>query len=452
MNRILLLLTSILFVSVNMNAIDDPLIRKSEQIYQFVLAGQGDSVHSCLADDLKGKLSPVVFNNTFKQLEAQFGKLRSADDWETDTAERIKIYYRNVHFANYSMRFLLAFNADGKMNTIRFMPVPQVSTEKPASFDQTKLEEREIKIQSGKFTLPGTLTLPKGGKNLPVVVLVHGSGPNDRDETLGPNKPFRDIAWGLAEQGIAVIRYDKRTKVYGARSVSEGEEFTLDNEVVDDALAAVRLAKYIPEIDSKRVYVLGHSLGGMVAPRIAEHGEKQELSPTRKNDLAGIIILAGNARPFEDLLPEQVAYIASLKDSSDATKAEVEELKRQVANVKKLGTDAFDPKIPLPLGVPESYWRSLLAYKQVEVASKLKLPILILQGERDYQVTMEDFGLWRFGLYRNSNVQFKSYPKLNHLLQEGSGKATPFEYNHASPVPAYVIADLANFISGKEVK
>ena len=452
MNKILLFLIGFFFVSIHANAADDPLIRKSERIYQFVVAGQGDSIHACLADDLKGKLSPALFNDTFRQLEKQFGKLRSAGDWKTDLAEGIKLYYRDVHFANYNLRLLLAYNADGKMNTIRFVPAPQVSDEKVVTFNKEKIEEQEIKIQSGNFTLPGTLTLPKGGKNLAVVILVHGSGPNDRDETLGPNKPFRDIAWGLAEQGIAVIRYDKRAKVYGLKSVPAGEEINLDNEVVDDALAAIRLAKALPEVNAKRVYVLGHSLGGMLAPRIAERGEQLVFSPDSKADLAGIIILAGNARPFEDLLPEQVAYIASLQDSSEATKAQIEELKRQVANVKKLGTDAFDSAIPLPLGMPESYWKSILAYKQVGVAAKLKLPILILQGERDYQVTMEDFGLWRFGLFRNANVQYKSYPKLNHLLQEGSGKSTPFEYNHASPVPAYIIGDIADFVNEKEVK
>ena len=101
-------------------------------------------------------------------------------------------------------------------------------------------------------------------------------------------------------------------------------------------------------------------------------------------------------------------------------------------------------------GTARSYWLFANAYKPVEVAAKLKLPIFVLQGERDYQVTMEDFGLWRSGLLHCKNAYFKSYPKLNHLLQEGSGKATPFEYSHASPVPAYVMDDIASFVRGKQ--
>lgn len=150
------------------------------------------------------------------------------------------------------------------------------------------------------------------------------------------------------------------------------------------------------------------------------------------------------------LLRNSFYYTSSLTDSSVNVKAQLDELKQQLANVKKLGTEEFDETISLPLGQPRSYWLFANAYKPVEVAAKLKLPIFVLQGERDYQVTMEDFGLWRSGLLRCKNAYFKSYPKLNHLLQEGSGKATPFEYSHASPVPAYVMDDIASFVRGKQ--
>jgi fermentation-respiration switch protein FrsA (DUF1100 family) len=209
---------------------------------------------------------------------------------------------------------------------------------------------------------------------------------------------------------------------------------------VDDAVAIVEQVRALPELAPDSVYVLGHSLGGTLAPRIAG----------RSKGLAGIIILAGLARPLEDALEEQFYYTSSLTDSSVNVKAQLDELKQQLVNVKKLGTEEFDEAIPLPLGQPRSYWLFANAYKPVEVAAKLKLPIFVLQGERDYQVTMEDFGLWRSGLLHCKNAYFKSYPKLNHLLQEGSGKATPFEYSHASPVPAYVMDDIASFVRGKQ--
>ena len=142
---------------------------------------------------------------------------------------------------------------------------------------------------------------------VPCVILVHGSGPHDRDETIGPNKPFRDLAWGLAERGIAVVRYEKRTKAYGAACVPAGRELDYDTEAVDDAVAIVEQVKGFARAGfPDSVYVLGHSLGGTLAPRIAG----------RSKGLAGIIILAGLARPLEDALEEQFYYTSSLTDSS----------------------------------------------------------------------------------------------------------------------------------------
>lgn len=163
-----------------------------------------------------------------------------------------------------------------------------------------------------------------GMRRVPCVILVHGSGPNDRDETVGPNKPFRDLAWGLAERGVAVIRYDKRTKIYGMNCVPAGRVLDYDTEAVDDALAAILQARTLPEIAADSIYVLGHSLGGTLAPRIAERSE----------GLAGIIVLAGLARPLEDALEEQFTYISSLTDSSANAGTQLAELKRQLVNVK----------------------------------------------------------------------------------------------------------------------
>lgn len=422
----------------------DTDIARAQHIYELFVAGQGDSIHGALNKELQEKLSPLVFKDIFRQSEQQFGKLQKQGDWKTQSAEGITIYYSDLTFERYSMRFLLAFDADGSLNTIRLAPVPAASTAKAVEYDKSKMEERDITVGAEGFKLPGTLTLPKravvAGKQVPCVILVHGSGPNDRDETVGGNKPFRDLAWGLAGKGIAVIRYDKRTKVYGLNCVPQGRELDYDTEAVDDAVAIAAWAKSQPELAADSVYVLGHSLGGTLAPRIAEQSE----------GLAGIVILAGLARPFEDALVEQFTYIFSLSDSSANAKAKIAELTKQATNVKKLGTDAFDDKIPLPLDLPRSYWLFAVNYKPVEIAAKLKLPILVLQGERDYQVTMEDFGLWRLGLLRCKNALFKSYPKLNHLLQEGSGKSTPFEYNETSPVPGYVIDDIAAFVRGKQ--
>lgn len=409
---------------------------RAKHVYELFVANQGDSIHALLTEELQEKLSPEVFKDMFKQSEKQFGQLQSKGEWQKESAQGITLYHSDLKFERYSLRFLLSFDADGKMNTIRLMPVPAASTARPVVYNKEKMLERDVTVGADGFKLPGTLTLPVGKRKVPVVIFVHGSGPQDRDETVGPNKPFRDLAWGLAERGIATLRYEKRTKAYGVACVPEGREIDYDTESVDDAVAIAAWAKTLPEVDSDSVYVLGHSLGATLAPRIAEQAD----------GLAGIILVAALARPFEDAIVEQVTYISSLKDSSDSAKKQIAEIKKQADNTKKLGTPEFDDKIPLLLDIPRSYWEFANAYKPVEVAVKLTLPMLILQGERDYQVTMEDFGLWRFGLLRNKNAFFKSYPKLNHILQEGSGKATPFEYERESPVVGYVMDDIVSFI------
>lgn len=435
-----LLLGLLLGYAASVFAQEDANLARAERAYDFFAAGQGDSLYTMFNKDLKANLSPALFNNLFSQTESQVGKFQSRGEWQTTDAQGVKLYYSDLKFQNFGLRFLLAFDADGSMNTIRLMPVPAAApaaaASKPAAYDKEKMLERDITVGTDGYKLPGTLTMPVGRQKAPVVILVHGSGPQDRDETIGPNKPFRDLAWGLAELGIATIRYDKRTKVYGSDFVPAGREMNYDTETVDDAVAIAAWAKTQPEFYADSVYVLGHSQGGLLAPRIAE----------RADGLAGIILVAGLARTIDEAIVEQMTYISSLKESSAAAQQQIAEIKRQADNIKKLGTPAYDETIPLFMNIPRPYWEFSNAYKPVEVAKKLTLPMLILQGERDYQVTMEDFGMWRTGLSGKKNVSFKSYPKLNHILQEGVGKATPDEYKKAIPVAGYVIDDIASFI------
>lgn len=419
--------------------------KRAEQIYQYLIAGQGDSIYAALNDEAQSQLSPALFNDFHRQLEAQYGTLQSTSPWGQKEIQGIMLYYRDMTFGTTALRLLLAFDADGRMNTIRLIPVPVQADSPTVVLDSTKAVERDIIVETGTFRLPGTLTLPRveKGRKVPCVILVHGSGPNDRDETIGPNKPFRDLAWLLAQRGIAVIRYDKRTKVYGNNSVPKGRKLDMDTETCDDALSAVRLAATLPEIARDSIFVLGHSQGGMMAPRIAQ----------RSKDVAGIIILAGLARRFEDAIMQQSEYIASLTGTvSPQVRAQLDELQRQVANVKQLGTTAFNDSIPLPLGLPKEYWEFLRTYDAAKTASALSCPILVLQCGRDFQVTMDDHRLWTMTLAIKPHAQLKVYPKLNHILQEGDGKSTPTEYNEARPVPAYVAEDIAGFIRGNDIR
>jgi hypothetical protein len=275
--------------------------------------------------------------------------------------------------------------------------------------------------------------MPKGNGPFPAVVLVHGSGSNDRDETVGPNKPFKDLAWGLASRGIAVLRYEKRTKQYPLKCAEMIENFTVDDETIDDALTAIEVLRGEERIDRERIFVLGHSLGGMLAPRIG----------TRDGKLAGLVLLAANTRNLPDMLLDQVRYIASLDGKIDDTEAkQIEEIEELVRKVKELDMAGGE----IVLGASKAYWEDLMKYNPVKAARGSSLPMLILQGERDYQVTLEDFEGWREGLAGRENVEFKTYPDLNHLFMFGIGKSTPAEYQKASNVDQIVIEDIVEWV------
>jgi dienelactone hydrolase len=300
---------------------------------------------------------------------------------------------------------------------------------------------REQKVTVGAGTdwpLPATLTVPSGDGPFPAVVLVHGSGRNDRDETLGPNKPFQDLAWGLASQGIAVLRYDKRNVVHLPKLLNL-PNFTVKDETIDDALAAVALLHQTSGIDPKRIFVLGHSLGGALAPRIGM---------TDKSGIAGFVIFAGATRPLEDEWVRQYEYIYGLDGKISATEqAEIDNYKRQRARIKELtAADVARNNKELLLAGPPSYWLDLRGDAPPVVATKLKQPFLIMQGERDYNVTMDAFRDWQNALGKRNDVAFKSYPKLDHLFFESVGPASDADYAHPRNIPKYVVDDIAAWI------
>jgi hypothetical protein len=277
--------------------------------------------------------------------------------------------------------------------------------------------------------------MPRGGGPFPAVVLVAGSGPQDRDETIGPNKPLRDLAWGLASNGIAVLRYDKRTAAHAAEMAAQVAEITVREETIDDALAAIDLLRATPGIDPARVFLAGHSLGGYLAPRIAA------AVPGR---LAGIALLEAHASPLQRLIEAQLRYLASDEGGADPQAvAMLGALPAQVALVESPNLSPATPASGLPLGIPAAYWLDLRGYDPTTTARDLPIPIFIAQGGRDYQVPPGELLIWREALGGGADVTIREYPALNHLLLAGSGSSRPAEYRVPGHVAAEVVEDLA---------
>lgn len=338
-------------------------------------------------------------------------------------------------FGSTNLDLKIAFDKDDKIAGFFVSPTPQPWSP-PSYADASRIDERDVLVNPGPWQVPGTLTLPKGDGPFPALILVHGSGPNDRDETVGPNKPFKDIALGLAARNIAVLRYEKRTKEHGPKI--DMKSFGIDDESVEDALAAIDLLSKRKDIDPAKIYVAGHSLGGTFAPRIGE----------KAKNLAGLVILAGATRGVPEMMIEQMTYIASLDGrTSDEENKQLEGVKKAQKRIAELQTGAAPKDGEVVLGAGAKYWVDLGKYKPTNVARDLSMPIFVAQGGRDYQVTEVDFRAWEAAIGKKPNVQLKHYPTLNHLFIAGTGKSTPEEYQQAGHVDELLIDDLARWIT-----
>jgi dienelactone hydrolase len=310
----------------------------------------------------------------------------------------------------------------------------------PPYADPAAFAEHEVTLGREPLAVPGTLSLPHADGPVAAVVLLSGSGPHDRDETIGRNKPLKDLAWGLASAGVAVLRFEKVTYTHPA-AVAASAGFTLTDEYVPQATAAIRMLRGHPAIDPARVYVAGHSLGGTVAPRVA----------AAEPSVAGLVILAGGAQPLQHAAVRQVRYLAGLDSGSDAsTRPLLDVMTRQAAAVDDPGLSADTPGSELPFGVPAPYWLDLRGYDPAAAAAALGQPMLIVQGGRDYQATIaDDLSRWRAALGARPDVTIRVYDADNHLFFTGSGPSTPAEYEPAQHMDPAVVAGIAAWLAAR---
>lgn len=378
-------------------------------------------------------LSANGLEKVWRGLEAQYGCF-SRRLWINHAENKgYEIVWIGLQFESGTMKAKVVFDSRDKVTGLFFQPW-NPKWQAPEYMDESSFTELEITLGSGRGKLPATLSLPKDEVSPPVLVLVHGSGPLDRDETIGPNKPFKDLAWGLASRGIAVLRYEKRTKAYPGE-LSMEKSFTMKEETIDDAVLAIELLQHRDDIDRDAIYVLGHSQGGYCAPRIAGRGQ----------GVAGFISVAGNTRPLEDLIIAQTEYLANL---DSAPLKDLEEMRLAAERIQGLSTEDAGSRDVI-LGAPMSYWLDLRAYRPVAMANEFDGRILILHGARDYQVGMEDFAGWTNGLTDHPDMQSKLFRNLNHLMIPGTSPSKPAEYNRPGHVSSEVIEVVADWIKGK---
>lgn len=403
---------------------------------ELALRDDADALYRAFSAKMQGALSLERFRAILAQVVDALGPNARSETISVASqgADVVRIGLRGERGA---FHLQLAFKRDsGDLEGLLFTPASAKEPDPapPPYADGARYHEVTLALTApGRAPLPATLTLPNVSTPVPAVVLVHGSGPQDRDETVGANRPFRDLALGLATRGIAVLRYEKRTFGANVSSLSDAAKITIDEETTDDAVAACQLLLNTQAIDPKRVFVVGHSQGGMLAPRIA----------AREPRVRGLVLLAAPARPIEDLMLEQQRYLARFEP---AALGALPEMEREVARVKAAELARQKPQT-IVLGAPVSWWLSLRGYSPVDALVQLGKPSLILQGARDFQVTSSDLALWSAAVSGKPWATVRELPELNHLFESGTGASTPAEYQHPSHVDADVVTAIAEWIS-----
>jgi len=312
--------------------------------------------------------------------------------------------------------------------------------------DRNVISEGIIVGEGTDWELHGFLTLPRNADSkVPAVVLVHGSGPNDMDETIFDNKPFKDIAEHLSSNGIAVIRYNKRTLTYGFR-MANVRGLTVWEETIEDAILATEMLKADPRIDENRVFILGHSLGGMLAPRIHNDG----------GDYAGLILFAGSPRFLLDISGDQVMAVVYETEDEDE-KAEILTIRQQMVEefetILSLTDDEVKDTFFTHFENMGYYWLDLYKNPVAIDLEKVDVPILVMQPEDDVQVLTDvDFAMYKELLAGRQDVTFKLYPGLNHLFMPSTGRGISEimdEYKIKANVDPLVLRDIVDWIKSK---
>ncbi len=434
-----------------------------EEITACLRNGNVEQVYQQFDAQMQKLMALDKFKSTVEQIYGIVGDFVSYQRTGQAEVQGIMVYDVVDKHKLQTLVTRVSFDSEKKINGLRFMfgeenalPTPGADGEVvkidsinpndgPVSTD--KYSETEIQVQASDGPeLDGFLTLPKNVEKPPVVILVHGSGPHDKNETIMGAAPFKDIAHGLAERGIASLRYTKRTAAPNWKP-ADVNRVGIREETIDDANAAIALLRSRADINPEKIFVLGHSLGGVIVPVIAKE------NPT----LSGVISVAGTPR---DLLELQIEQNVRTLEETKAT-ASPEELKEAEAQIKQL-QDMIDGAVAASkefekiadetpiFGVPAYYYKSLRKYQDRSYYTELRMPILLLQGENDMQVYADkDFVAYKELLKENPKMVSHLYPQTNHLMTESTNTkvSTVFEdYTPTKHVRTEVIDDIAAFI------
>ncbi|HPS81349.1 MAG TPA: alpha/beta fold hydrolase, partial [Candidatus Limiplasma sp.] len=402
-----------------------------------------------------------TFTGMLTEIEWMTGDFVAFGQYATYEEPELKTKTHVLHLCMQKQDLDLYFTHKNKEDDWEVMAVefvPSAKQDVPVNADstvagsdtaaQTNYTETAVKVGADPYTLDGILTLPAGASavnKVPGVVLVQGSGPSDMDETIGQTKLFADIAAAFAQKGIATLRYNKRTYTYGSAMTAEQiANLTVEEETIQDAISAGQLLKANECIEPTEVVLLGHSMGAMLAPRIASESV---------GVFTAMILIAGSPKSLLDVMisQNQDALAALEGDALATAQAQEDEFEQQVAALTAMKT-ADEAKAVTIAGVNGYYFWEMMQTDVCKLIKKLKLPTYIVQGNEDFQISLEDgIEAYEDGLETKAEfVDYKIYRKLNHLLMLFAGpseaKGTVEEYNTPAALDKQAGRDLADWV------
>jgi dienelactone hydrolase len=414
-------------------------IRRSSEVLDLLNRQNYQAVVDRLDSATAARLDSARLGGAWRNLLKRGGPFNGVLDTVCDHQPNYDVVILQALFGTKKMDIKTVYGAGGALKGVFFTATDtREKYHDPAYYRPDLFEEVPGELRNGENKMKSVLTVPKNRGRVPAVVLVHGTGPNDKDETVGATKIFRDLAVGLSANGIAVFRYDKRTRAMAASLMRNKNILTPEEETVADAVAAVEMLKKDPRIDTTRIWLAGHSMGAYLLPQVVK----------RAGFVKGMVLLSPHGRPLQDMLLEQDKYLlASAEGKSEAERtAIIDSITTEVARVGKL-TAANAGDSARILGLHPAYWLYLQKYDAVATAKSSGKSILILHGGRDFQVSDKDFQKWVDAFNGNASVATKRYADLNHFYIKGSGKSLPDEYFKAGNVEEAVVLDIAGWIN-----
>jgi uncharacterized protein len=388
----------------------------SARVLELAAAGEFRRLRALFAPAQRRRISEAALQASWSEHVTRHGPIKSVIEEEQSPATHVS----RLITAGAELRLVVAMDDAGRLTNIQVTPVP-IEWAWPGYADPARFDEAEVEVGG----VGGTLTRPRAPGQHPAVVMLAGGGPFDRDMTMGNNRIGKDLAGGLATAGVASIRFDKPTD---ARTPTE--------EYLPAARAAIDVLLSDPSIDLARIALLGHSMGGTMVPRIAREMPQ----------VAGLILLAAQAQPMHEAAVRTFRYLASVEPSPGVA-ASLTAVTRQARRVARGRLTARTSPRLLPFGYPGEWWLDLKGYDPVVAARAQTLPVLVLQGGRDYQVTVADnLERWMLGLADRADVTFRTYPEDNHLFFVGTGPSRPAEYDPPQHVDPRVISDVAGWM------